>query len=39
MHKFISRVMFCVATELVAMAIVDVINVIRCEKDVTAENN
>lgn len=36
MYKFISRVMFCVATELVAMAIVDVI---RCEKDVTAENN
>ena len=36
MCKFISRVIFCVATELVALTIVDVI---RGDKDVTAENN
>jgi len=36
MCKFISRVVFCVATELVALAIVDII---RSEKEVTAENN
>lgn len=36
MCKFISRVLFCVATELVALAIVDVI---RGNKDVTVENN
>lgn len=36
MCKFFSRVVFCVATELVALAIVDII---RSEKVVTAENN
>ena len=36
MCKFIGRVIFCVVTELVALAIVDVI---RGDKDESAENN